>query len=68
MLLDEDHTLDHSTEHHIHVVHEREGCPSRDVELCLIRMLQTTTLAHAKQTAHCVLHMERFIFELSLED
>ena len=65
-LLDElecPHAHDDAAEDNILVVEEGEGSAHRDIELGLVRVAQTVSLAHAQHANLLMLNLERLVFE-----
>ena len=65
-LLDElecPHSHDDAAEDNILVVEEGEGSAHRDIELGLVRVAQTVSLAHAEHANLLVLNLERLVLE-----
>ena len=70
-LLDElecPHAHDDAAKDNILVVEEGEGSAHRDIELGLVRVAQTVSLAHAEHANLLVLNLERLVFEGSTVD
>jgi len=62
------HAVNDSSEDHILAVHEAKRSTGSDVELALIGVGITSSLAHAHETLFSMLHLERLVGKLTLID
>ena len=58
--------LNNSAKYHSLPIQKREGCPQSHIELALVRVGHTSSLAHAEQSRLRVFYVEGLIVEFSV--